>query len=135
MISRQRLTTLRATQDSLDAGPFPAAAVFDGVFLLFAGGLLLFPGFVSDGLAALLLIPALRRLLQRWLVQHLAAAGGMRVWTSRHPRDSQDVLIDGDFEIVPAEPPSAPAARPGRGLEHDPATASPHPLDDQPPRQ
>lgn len=103
LIGQQRLAAVKTAQASLDAGRFPADAVFDGVCLLLAGGLLLFPGFVSDVLAALLLIPPIRRALQRWLGQRLVAHGSVRVWTPGEATRSREVVIDGDFEIVPAE--------------------------------
>lgn len=55
-------------RESLERGETPAEAMFEGPLLLIAGILLLLPGFVTDVVGFLLLIPPLRRrLLLRWL--------------------------------------------------------------------
>jgi UPF0716 protein FxsA len=55
-------------RESMERGETPAEAMFEGPLLLLAGILLLLPGFVTDVVGFLLLIPPLRRrLLLRWL--------------------------------------------------------------------
>lgn len=68
LVRRQGLETLRrAGQASRNAGPLPDLAVWDGLCLSVAGVLFLIPGFVSDALGGLLLIPAIRHRLHRGL--------------------------------------------------------------------
>jgi UPF0716 protein FxsA len=64
----------------LDAKSLSASAA-DGLAFGIAGALLMMPGFLSDGLAAMLLLPWPRKSLGRWLERHLSvipAAGGLR---------------------------------------------------------
>lgn len=61
LVRTQGLATLRRAQASLDAGQAPAFEVFEGVLLLFAGALLLTPGFFTDAVGFLFLTPPLRR--------------------------------------------------------------------------
>ena len=71
ILAHQGLSVLRRTQQSLAQGRPPVAPVLDGVFLLLAGALLITPGFLTDVLALLLLIPAVRRGVARWGVKQL----------------------------------------------------------------
>src|SRR5690606_13938170 len=68
LIRLQGITTLMKVRDMLGRGEAPAQALADGLLLAIAGVLLVIPGFASDFIALLLLIPPLRKLLiQRWL--------------------------------------------------------------------
>jgi UPF0716 protein FxsA len=60
LVKRQGLGVLRRIRQQQQAGQVPAAAVFDGALILVAGALLLFPGFVTDAIGLLLLLPPVR---------------------------------------------------------------------------
>ena len=61
----QGLGLLRRAQTQLDRGVAPVFEVFSGLCLLLAGVLLLTPGFITDTVGALLLLPPFRALLYR----------------------------------------------------------------------
>ncbi len=62
------VATMFSINQQLRRGEVPAQAVVGGMMMGVAGVLLVIPGFVSDFIAVLLLIPPLRRgLLNRWL--------------------------------------------------------------------
>lgn len=61
----QGLLALGRVQADLRQGRMPAVSLLEGMFLLAAGFLLVLPGFFTDTLGALLLIPPLRRALAR----------------------------------------------------------------------
>ena len=63
---------LTIIQNELRAGRVPAGQVIDGLLILIGGILLLTPGFLTDLLGIMLLIPWNRNLIKRWLVQQLA---------------------------------------------------------------
>ena len=113
LLRRQGLHTLHRVQESLNRNVLPVSEVFDGLCLLVAGALLLTPGFVTDALGFLLLVPPLRRLLRRWIWHVLRRSGQTRVWVngeevspddpSRRPRGGRET-IEGDFrEIDPRD--------------------------------
>jgi UPF0716 protein FxsA len=100
---------VRRTQQALAQGRPPVAPVLDGVFLVFAGVLLITPGFLSDALALLLLIPPLRRGVARWGVKQLVtrahvelrAAGGKIGDSPGQPPaagSGKGPVIEGEFE-------------------------------------
>ncbi|NBA95625.1 FxsA family protein [Pseudomonas sp. R5(2019)] len=57
-------TALRA-RESLQRGELPAEQMFQGMLLAVGGGLLLLPGFISDVIGLICLLPFTRRLLGR----------------------------------------------------------------------
>ena len=100
LLRHQGLATLGRARHSLSQGRAPVAELFDGL-CLFAAGLLLFtPGFVTDALGGLLLIPPLRRALRRAVASRLAAASGPA------PPPGGDPVIDGEYRDITPEDPS-----------------------------
>lgn len=68
LVRTQGLTTVRKLQKSLEEGGIPLRPAFDGACQLFAGGLLLTPGFITDGVGLLLFLPPIRTLLLAWVM-------------------------------------------------------------------
>jgi UPF0716 protein FxsA len=54
-------------QDRLRSGQMPAEELLDGLLVLVAGALLLTPGFFTDAVGFLLLLPPSRQVIKRWL--------------------------------------------------------------------
>ncbi|WP_050750786.1 FxsA family protein [Paramagnetospirillum magneticum] len=77
----------------LERGEPPGPIVFDGICIAFAGFLLMLPGFISDGLALLLLLPPVRALLLRAVVVSPGPAS-----------PSDPTIIEGEYEILSPEP-------------------------------
>lgn len=68
LVRMQGLAVLLRVREMLDRAEVPAGPMLEGVLLLIAGALLLLPGFVTDTLGFLLLIPPVRhRLVLYWL--------------------------------------------------------------------
>ena len=114
LVKQQGLAVLRRAQREADAGRVPTASLLDGVLLLVAGGLLIFPGFVTDIVGALLLLPPVRYVLRRLLV----ARYGRRVATvvvtgspDGRLRGPSGQIVDVESHVQP-EPPHDPSGRP-----------------------
>lgn len=60
LVKREGLGVLRRAQARVQSGGIPAKELIDGVMILFAGALLLTPGFLTDVVALLLLLPPVR---------------------------------------------------------------------------
>ncbi|WP_096702580.1 FxsA family protein [Magnetospirillum sp. 15-1] len=86
----------------LERGEPPGPAVFDGVCVTLAGFLLMLPGFISDGLALLLLLPPVRALLLRAVVARVVSVGPGTTGTGPAAQ-SGPTVIDGEYEIIPPE--------------------------------
>lgn len=96
----------------------PTAPLAHGAMILFAGALLLTPGFFTDACGLLLLIPPVRDAVLRWLSKRVQVAsfsigGTTQGFDARDfgRRDTGPGVIDGDFhEIDPTnQPPRGPS--------------------------
>jgi len=59
----------RRFQETMQAGRVPHREVFDGVLVIFGGAFLITPGFLTDILGMLLLVPPTRAVFRRWLIR------------------------------------------------------------------
>lgn len=73
LVKREGLGVLRRAQAQMARGSVPGNELVDGVLILFAGALLLTPGFVSDVVGIALLLPPVRFSLRRYARRRLVA--------------------------------------------------------------
>lgn len=82
----QGLAALRAAQRDVEAGRAPVEAATDGVFLIVAAPFLMTPGFITDAIGFLLLVPQVRHWIARqalaWLRRRIEA-GDTRIYIKR----------------------------------------------------
>jgi UPF0716 protein FxsA len=64
--------------DALAAGRMPHREVMDGVLVIFGGAFLITPGFLTDVLGLLLLVPPTRSVVRRMLVRRLGRRAEIR---------------------------------------------------------
>jgi UPF0716 protein FxsA len=60
LMKREGLGALRRAQRQVDAGMVPGRELVDGALIVLAGALLLAPGFITDAVGLLLLLPPVR---------------------------------------------------------------------------
>jgi UPF0716 protein FxsA len=83
LVKREGLGVLRRAQQRVADGAVPGRELVDGVLILFAGALLLTPGFLTDIVGVLLLLPPVRAALRTSAVRVLGRRGGLRVYRRR----------------------------------------------------
>lgn len=111
ILSHQGWGVVRRARAAMAQGRPPVAAVVDGLFLVLAGALLITPGFLTDVMALLLLIPPVRHSLARWGIRRLVRqaqhvrvnASGAKIEGEPRPAPSQaggteGPVIEGEFE-------------------------------------
>ena len=86
LFKSQGRSVWRRFNTALSEGRVPHREVIDGVLVIFGGAFLITPGFLSDIVGALLLVPPTRALVRRFLVRRL----GRRLVVST-PGPSYDV--------------------------------------------
>jgi UPF0716 protein FxsA len=110
LVRREGARALQDLRRALEGLRDPSTPLAHGAMILFAGALLLTPGFFTDAVGFLLLVPAvraaaLRQLAARVRVQSFrygaAAPGG----PARRPGSRE--TIEGEWEELPDEPPQA----------------------------
>ena len=121
VLSRQSRGALRRAAKAIEEGRPPVADALDSALLMMAGLLLITPGFLTDVMALLLLMPPLRHAVARWTIRRMLLRSG-----DVHTYDAQGEaagaesrkspmqrgkgpIIEGEFERVddkPADPPA-----------------------------
>ncbi len=84
----QGLSVLRQVQRDMAGGQLPAGALVDGVIILIAGALLMTPGFLTDIVGFLALVPGVRRVVKRALrarFERSIREGGTNVYLRMGP--------------------------------------------------
>lgn len=98
LVRLQGFTTLLRVREALARDEVPAFDMLEGAILLVAGILLLLPGFVTDAIGFILLIPPVRRAM---LLHFLRRSGMMMQGGSRNTSEpggeSGPRVIEGEF--------------------------------------
>jgi UPF0716 protein FxsA len=77
LAKREGLAVLRRLQDTVSQGRVPSAEIVDGTLVLLAGALMLAPGFISDALALLLLVPPTRFLFRTAILRRIRSGSNI----------------------------------------------------------
>ncbi len=96
MVRAQGFSTLGKVQQAMSHNEVPALEMMEGAVLLACGILLLLPGFITDAVGFLFLVPPLRRWL---LTAGLKGAGIMRPVSSPETdnRERTPRIIEGEY--------------------------------------
>lgn len=89
LVRLQGLAVLRNMQNATQSGAPVGESLLHGFFLLVAGAFLLVPGFVTDAVGALLLIPPVRVLLGK--------AGLAHMMVRKRGQKHTTTIIEGEF--------------------------------------
>lgn len=98
MRSQGRIVWRRFTAALAEGRP-PAREVLDGALVIVGGALQLAPGFVTDVLGLMLVVPPTRALVRRAMVRRLARRGAARagLWAAGTPR--RGAPRPGDYDV------------------------------------
>lgn len=103
LLRQQGRGALQRLQRSLSELSDPSEPLASGAMILFAGALLLTPGFFTDAVGLTLMIPGVRA----WIFERIKArvkVTGFREQSHDHPD-----IIDADFEDIPPPPRDGPS--------------------------
>lgn len=101
VLRRQGLATFTRANARLQAGQLPAMEVLEGLCIAAGGALLLTPGFITDTMGFLLLVPPTRRRL----VEALLKSGRVAFFTGgvRQPGPWEHARRPGERDVVEGE--------------------------------
>ncbi len=95
LVRTQGFVTAMKVRQAMDRGEVPAIQMLEALLLLVAGLLLLLPGFVTDVVGFLCLVPAVRRFL---VLAFLKRAGGLQAPAGgAHGAPPEQRIIEGEF--------------------------------------
>lgn len=110
LVKREGLRAWRTLRAALGAGRIPGREMADAALVLVGGALLLTPGFLTDALGFLLVLPLTRPLARRLLLwaalRRVLPVGRL----PRRPAGGSRVIIEG--ETVPRPPANPETTRP-----------------------
>jgi UPF0716 protein FxsA len=93
LLQTQGWNTWMRLQQSLARGELPAAELVNGAVIVAGGALLLLPGFLSDIVGLLCLIPLTRRLIAAWLVKSRLGLKNVAPSSPNEPK-----VIEGEYK-------------------------------------
>jgi UPF0716 protein FxsA len=100
LLRAQGRTVWRRFNSALAEGKMPHREVLDGVLVIFGGAFLITPGFLTDIVGLVLLIPPSRALVRRLLASRL----GRRIVVSTATRGRMRYDVDGTAREEPSPP-------------------------------
>jgi len=102
LLRMQGFATLAELQRRLDTGGDPTGPLAHGALILVAGVVLLTPGFFTDAVGFLLLVPTVRAAAIRFLAKRITvvAASRMQRGANRREPPPGDQTVDADYEDV-----------------------------------
>jgi UPF0716 protein FxsA len=91
----------------MQAGRIPHREIVDGVLVIFGGAFLITPGFITDVIGVLLLLPPSRAIIRRSLARNFANRAVVRVFggSPRRRRGGAGSAYDVDGTAVDIDPP------------------------------
>ncbi len=102
VVRLQGLQTIASMQRAANQGRIPLSELFDGFCLVAAGALLITPGFLTDTIGFLLLVPAARDFLRHIIKTHtqwgIETHGFGNEFEARRPLDPD--VIEGEYETL-----------------------------------
>lgn len=124
VLTRQSSSAFRQALEASGRGEIPHGPVLDGLFLMLAGTLLVFPGLITDVMGLLLLVPPIRHWVARrafagiiWGAGPLDDEGAGRDAPRRpqnpsghfngNPPAGPGPVIEGEFERLDERPPGS----------------------------
>ncbi len=92
LVKRQGLAVAGRMRQQLEAGGDPSRQLVDGFLVLAAGVLLVLPGFVSDVIGLLLLVPPVRAVAARGILRRAGRQRATRLVHIRSVRRTGDLI-------------------------------------------
>lgn len=93
LVKEQGLQTLNRIQTAVNQGQLPADEAVEALMLLIVGILLCVPGFITDTMGFLIIVPTIRKTVAAVIVKHLTqmiATGQVHVFTTETKVDSAE---------------------------------------------
>ncbi|HRO16088.1 MAG TPA: FxsA family protein [Paracoccus sp. (in: a-proteobacteria)] len=122
LMRRQGAAALADLQGAFREFRDPTAPLAHGALILLAGALMVTPGFFSDILGILLLIPPVRR----WVIRQIGARlsvvrvgfGTAQEFRSGPDARADDGIIDADYVVIDPKDPAPPTGLPSGWTRH-----------------
>ena len=103
--------------DDLSAGRTPAAPILDTLSMMAAGWLFVFPGFISDFIALLLLLPLTRRAVATLIIGRMKASGFTQTVYTRSMHSDEEGRVHWSSQTYQTPPQGKAASKDEAGQQ------------------
>ena len=102
LVKTQGITTLNKALKEIQLNKIPIFSIFEGITILIAGAFLLTPGFLTDALGCLLLIPKTRKFIIGYITSYLKKRTIYKKKSTYYSKeeDKKNKIFEGNFEEV-----------------------------------
>ena len=102
LVKSQGITILNKALGEIKSNKIPIFSIFEGIAILIAGAFLLTPGFLTDTLGCILLIPKTRNLIISYITTHLKKRTVYKEKSTYYPdkEDKKNKTFEGDYEEI-----------------------------------
>jgi UPF0716 protein FxsA len=116
LVRSQGLMALSRVKSSFGELRDPTEPLAHGAMILFSGAMLLTPGFFTDAVGFLLLMPPVRKIVFEYFRKRVKVQGFASAGPQRSARPAGPTTIDGEFTEAPPETP--PSQKPSEWTKH-----------------
>jgi UPF0716 protein FxsA len=96
LLRSQGFNTMAKFQQEVKTGQLPATTMLEGVALILGGALLLTPGFLTDTIGFLCLIPFTRQTIIAWAIKNMKVTSS-GFYSASHSKPHDTNVIEGEF--------------------------------------
>jgi len=103
LLRQQGMSTLARFQQNMSSGTLPAKEMMEGVFLIVGGALLMTPGFFTDTIGFLCLIPFTRRYMVDQMIKRSLFKAQQAGMSGANRSSADGDIIEGEFVQKPTQ--------------------------------
>jgi UPF0716 protein FxsA len=102
LVKGQGITILNKALKEIKSNKIPIFSIFEGIAILVAGAFLLTPGFLTDTLGCILLIPKTRNLIINYITTRLKKRTVYKEKPTYYPdeEDKKNKIFEGNYEEI-----------------------------------
>ena len=102
LVKSQGITILNKALEEIKSNKIPIFSIFEGIAILIAGAFLLTPGFLTDTLGCILLIPKTRNLIITHITSYLKKKAIYKEKTTYYSneKNKENKTFEGNFEEI-----------------------------------
>ena len=102
LVKSQGITILNKALEEIKSNKIPIFSIFEGIAILIAGAFLLTPGFLTDTLGCILLIPKTRNLIISYIATRLKKRTVYKEKSTYYhdKEDKKNKTFEGDYEEI-----------------------------------
>ena len=102
LVKNQGIAILNKALEEIKSNKMPLFSIFEGIAILIAGAFLLTPGFLTDTLGCVLLIPKTRDIIIKYITSYLEkkAIYKKKSKYDKNEEDKKNKIFEGSFEEI-----------------------------------